>query len=126
MLNKLTIIGNVGSDVEMRFTPNGKPVASFSVATSRKYTTSDGEKKDETIWFTVVTWNKLAENCNQYLAKGRQVYVEGRVSLHEWEGPDGQKRSRLELNANEVKFLGKNKTNVGSQSSDESDDLPFE
>ncbi len=127
MLNKLTIIGNVGSDVEMRYIADGKPVTNFSVAVNRRYT-AGGEKREETDWFTVTTWNKLAENCNQYLAKGRQVYVEGRVSLHEWEGQDGIKRSRLELTADTVKFLGSKSSDSMPSGTviDESDDLPFE
>ena len=104
-LNKVMIIGNVGSDPEMRFTPNGNPVTSFRVATNRVYTTPEGERKQETDWFTVVTWNKLAEQCNQFLSKGRLVYVEGRLHNRSWEGQDGQKRFRTEIIANRVTFL---------------------
>lgn len=104
-VNKIIVIGNLGRDPEMRFTPNGNPVTSFSVATSRRYTTSAGEPREETEWFTVVTWNKLAEQCNQFLTKGRLVYVEGRLRTNTWEGQDGQKRSRNEIVANSVRFL---------------------
>jgi single-strand DNA-binding protein len=104
-LNKVMIIGNVGADPEMRFTPNGNPVTSFRVATNRVYTTPNGERKQETEWFTVVAWNRLAENCNQFLSKGRLVYAEGRLHTRTWEGQDGQKRSRTELIANRVLFL---------------------
>ncbi|MBA7652030.1 Single-stranded DNA-binding protein [subsurface metagenome] len=104
-LNKVMIIGNVGSDPEMRFTPNGNPVTSFRVATNRVYTTPDGERRQETEWFSVVAWNRLAEQCNQYLTKGRLVYAEGRLHTHTWEGQDGQKRSRAEVVANRVVFL---------------------
>jgi single-strand DNA-binding protein len=104
-LNKVIIIGNVGTDPEMRFTPNGNPVTSFRIATSRNYVTSEGERKQETEWFTVVTWNRLAENCNQFLNKGRRAYVEGRLRTRTWEGQDGQKRSRMEIVANTVLFL---------------------
>ena len=104
-LNRVLIIGNVGTDPEMRFTPNGNPVTSFSVATNRTYTTADGGKKEETEWFSVVTWNKLAENCNQFLGKGRRVYVEGRLRTRSWEGQDGQKHYKTEVIANQVLFL---------------------
>lgn len=104
-LNKVMIIGNLGSDPEMRFTPNGNPVTSFRVATNRVYTTGDGEKKQETEWFTVVTWNKLAEQCNQFLTKGRLIYIEGRLRTRSWEGQDGQKHYRAEVIANRVTFL---------------------
>ena len=104
-LNKVMIIGNVGNDPEMRFTPNGNPVTSFRVATNRFYTTPDGERKQETDWFTIISWNKLAEQCNQFLNKGRLVYVEGRLRNRSWEGQDGQRRYRTEIIANRVTFL---------------------
>ena len=104
-LNKVMIIGNLGSDPEMRFTPNGNPVTSFSVATNRIYSTAEGERKQETEWFTIVAWNKLAEQCNQFLTKGRLVYAEGRLHTRTWESQDGQRRSRSEIVANRVIFL---------------------
>jgi len=104
-LNKVMIIGNLGSEPEMRFTPNGNPVTSFRVATNRMYTTPDGERKQETEWFAVVAWNKLAEQCNQFLSKGRLVYAEGRLHTRTWESQDGQKHSRPEIVANRVVFL---------------------
>jgi len=104
-LNKVMIIGNVGTEPEMRFTPNGNPVTSFRVATNRVYTTPDGERKQETEWFTVVAWNRLAENCNQYLTKGQRVYAEGRLHTRTWEGQDGQQRTSSEIVANRVLFL---------------------
>ena len=104
-LNKLLIIGNLGSDPELRYTPNGKPVTSFTVATNHKYTTSDGEKKEEVEWFTVTAWNQLAESCNLYLAKGKRVYIEGRLKSSTWTGQDGQTRFRNEINASTVLFL---------------------
>jgi len=106
-VNKMIIIGNLGSEPEMRFTPNGNPVTSFSVATNWRYTTSQGERKEETQWFTVVTWNRLAEQCNQFLNKGRLVYAEGRLRSRSWEGQDGQKRFSNEIIANKVTFLDK-------------------
>jgi len=99
------VIGNLGTDPEMRFTPSGKPVTSFRIATTRTYLSPEGERRQETEWFSVVTWNKLAETCNQFLAKGRRAYVEGRLRTHSWEGQDGQRRFRTEIVANRVIFL---------------------
>ena len=104
-LNKVMVIGNVGRDPEMRYTANGNPVTTFSVASSRTYTSPAGERRDETEWFQVVTWNKLAETCSQFLQKGRRVYVEGRLQTRSWDTPDGQKRYRTEVIANTVLFL---------------------
>jgi len=133
-LNKVMIIGNVGSDPEMRFTPSGKPVTSFRVATNRTYTTPDGDRKEETEWFTVVTWNKLAEQCNQFLNKGRLVYAEGRLRTRVWEGQDGQKHYRTEVIASRVSFLDKKGASLveGEKIAEEPepgeiepDDIPF-
>lgn len=104
-VNKVIIIGNVGSEPEMRFTPNGNPVTSFRAATNWRYTTSQGERREETEWFTVVAWNRLAEQCNQFLSKGRLVYVEGRLRSRVWESPEGEKRFRNEIVADKVTFL---------------------
>lgn len=104
-LNKIMLIGNVGSDPEMRFTPSGSPVTSFRIATNRVYNTPDGARKQETDWFTVVAWNKLAEQCNQFLGKGKLVYVEGRLRNRSWDGTDGQKHFRTEVIASRVTFL---------------------
>ena len=104
-LNKMLVIGNLGGDPEMRYTANGSPVTTFSVATNRRYRTRDGEQREETEWFRVVTWNQLAETCNQYLTKGRRVYVEGRLKSDTWTGQDGQTRFTNEINAFEVQFL---------------------
>jgi single-strand DNA-binding protein len=133
-LNKIMIIGNVGTDPEMRFTPNGNPVTSFRIATSRSYTTSEGEKKQETEWFTVVTWRKLAESCNQFLTKGQKVYVEGSLRSRTWEGQDGQKRTRVEVLANRVLFLerqaaaslpSEESSTEAAEEAVEPEDLPF-
>jgi len=104
MLNKIMVIGNCGKEPEMRFTPSGKPVTSFSVACNSKF----GEK-ETTEWFSCITWDKLAEQCNQYLNKGSQVYVEGRLQTRTWEGDDGVKHYKTEVIANRVLFLGKRK-----------------
>jgi len=104
-LNKIILIGNVGTDPEMRFTPSGNPVTSFRLATNRVYTTADGERRQETEWFTVVTWRKQAETCNQFLTKGQRVYVEGSLRTRTWEGRDGQRRVTAEVIASRVLFL---------------------
>jgi len=132
-LNKVMIIGNLGSEPEMRFTPNGRPVTSFRVATNRVYTTAEGERKEETEWFTVVSWGNLAEQCNQFLTKGRLVYVEGRLRTRTWEGQDGQRHYRTEIIANRVTFLGRQavaplpdeKVAEGGVDEFEADDIPF-
>jgi single-strand DNA-binding protein len=104
-LNKVMIIGNVGTDPEMRYTANGNAVTSFRIACSRAYSAPDGERREETEWFTVVAWNKLAETVSQFLQKGRRAYVEGRLQTRSWEAPDGQRRYRTEVIANTVLFL---------------------
>lgn len=133
-LNKVMLIGNVGTEPEMRFTPNGNPVTSFRIATNRVYTTSDGERKQETEWFTVVSWSRLAESCNQFLTKGQRVYVEGRLRTRTWEGQDGQRRSKVEVVANRVIFLEKQALaplpeevapSEGGTEEVEPEDLPF-
>lgn len=116
-LNKILIIGNVGSDPEMRYTPNGNPVTSFSVATNRRYTTQ-GEQREETEWYRISAWNRLAENCNQYVTKGMKVFVEGRLSTREWVGQDGQNRTSLDVTAFDVQFLDRRGEGGGSQSGD--------
>ena len=105
-LNKVMIIGNLGRDPEMRYTPSGRPVTTFSVAVSRSWKSSNGEHRSETEWFKVVAWGKLAEICNEYLNKGQQVYIEGRLKTREWEDKEGQQRSTVELIANEMTMLG--------------------
>jgi len=105
-LNKMLAIGNLGTDPEMRYLPSGVPVTSFRLATTRRYTTSDGERREETEWFTVNAWRNLAELCNQYLTKGRRVYVEGRLNSRSWQGQDGQTRFNNEITADQVLFLG--------------------
>jgi single-strand DNA-binding protein len=132
-LNKVMLIGNVGRDPEMRYTPSGTPVTSFSVACGRVRNTPDGERREETEWFNIVAWDKLAETVSQYLTKGQKVYVEGRLQTRSWEGQDGQKRSRTEVVANTLIFLSPKQRPGGTEESgtfdnaeDSSvDDLPF-
>ena len=104
-LNKVLIIGSLGADPEMRYTPGGKPVTSFSVEVNRGWRTSEGERKEATEWFNVVAWGNLAEICNQYLHKGSQVYVEGRLQTRSWEDNSGTRHFRTELVANEMIIL---------------------
>ena len=105
-MNKIIVIGHLGRDPEMRYTPNGQAVTSFSVASSRRYTTTGGEQREETEWFNVSAWGKLGETCNQYLTKGQQVYIEGRMSSRTYEGRDGTTRVSLDVFLNDVQFLG--------------------
>ncbi len=101
-LNKAMIIGNLGRDPELRYTPSGQPVTQFTVAVNRNYKDSEGEWKEETEWFRVVAWGPLAERTAEYLRKGRKVYVEGRLQTRQWEGQDGAKRYTTELIAQTV------------------------
>jgi len=104
-LNKVMIIGNLGADPEMRYMADGTAMTAFRVASSRSFSGADGERREETEWFSVVTWRKLAEQCSQFLQKGRRVYVEGRLQTRSWDGPDGQKRYRTEVVGERVLFL---------------------
>lgn len=128
-LNKVLIIGRVGREPEMRYTPTGKPVTTFSVATNRSWNTSDGERHSETEWFNVVAWGSLAEICKQHLTKNQQVYIEGRLQTRQWEDNEGNKHSSTEIVANEMILLGDRRdTNHGSEEShglEEGDDFPF-
>jgi single-strand DNA-binding protein len=112
MFQTIIIIGNLGRDPEMRYTPSGQPVTSFSVATNRQYTNNAGETVKETIWFRVSAWGKQAETCNQYLKKGNKVLVEGRLTADPatggpriWTGQDGSPRASFEVTAGTVRFL---------------------
>jgi single-strand DNA-binding protein len=141
-LHKVILIGNLGRDPEMRYTPNGASVTSFSVASTYKYTTSNGESKEEVEWFNVSAWGRLSEICNQYLARGRQVYVEGRLSSRTYQTQDGQTRVSLDVNAENVHFLNNRQDDQGTSQNNDSppqfgesqqannseyddDDLPF-
>jgi single-strand DNA-binding protein len=105
-LNKIMIIGNVGRDPELRMTPNGKPVTEFSVAVNRIYTGGDGgERKEETEWFRVVCWQRLAETAQQIVQKGRLVFVEGRLQARPWTDREGKERTSLEIIANNFQVL---------------------
>lgn len=137
-LNKVQIIGNLGSDPEMRFTANGNAMARFSVACNRSWTTPDGERREDTEWVRVVCWDRQAELAGQYLSKGRQVYVEGRLQTRQWQDRDGQDRWTTEVVARDVLFLGgRGGGGSGAGGNDDwgggsppagmdADDLPFE
>ena len=110
-LNKVMIIGRMGHDPEMRYTPSGRPVTTFTIATSRTWNTSEGGRRTETEWFNVVAWGNLAEICKQYLVKGQQVYVEGRLQSRQWEDNEGAKHYATEIVANEMIMLGDRREN---------------
>jgi single-strand DNA-binding protein len=101
-LNKVMIIGWVDGDFEMRYTPSGRPVTSFSVATSRTWTSSEGDPHEETEWFNVVAWGSLADLCSEKLMRGQQVYIEGRLQTRGWEDSNGRKHYRTEVVAHEM------------------------
>ncbi len=103
--NKVILLGRLTRDPELRYTPAGSPVCSFDVAMNRSYTTQGGERRDEVCYITVVVWGKQGENCAEYLKKGRQALVEGRLTQRSWETPEGQKRSKHEVVADRVQFM---------------------
>ena len=140
-MNKIIVIGNVGRDPEMRYTPNGQAVTSFSVASNRRYRGGDGEQREETEWFNVSAFGRLSEICNQYLTRGQQVYIEGRLRGRSYSDRDGQPRYSLEVMLTEMQMLGRRGDSEGGGGYsggggrggggseeppwDESDDLPF-
>jgi single-strand DNA-binding protein len=105
-LNKAMLIGNLGKDPELRFTPNGRAVARFPVATSEQWTDANGQRQDRTEWHNIVVWGKQAESCGQYLSKGRQVFIEGSIRSRQYDDKEGQKRYITEVIAQRVQFLG--------------------
>lgn len=140
MYHTLILVGNVGRDPEMRYTPSGQPVTSFSVATNRQYTSNNGEQVKETVWFRVTTWGKQAETCNQYVKKGSKVLVEGRLTPDAtsggpriWTDQSGNPRASFEVTASTVRFLSsKGESSGGSEGGEagfvgapSEDDIPF-
>lgn len=121
-LNKVLLIGNLGRDPEMRYTPSGRPVTTFSLATSRSWNTADGERRSETEWFNIVAWGSLAEICNQYLSKGQQVYIEGRLQTRRWEDDEGNKRSTTEVVAREMIMLGDRRDKSSEEQTESGED----
>jgi single-strand DNA-binding protein len=104
-LNKVLLIGNLGKDPEMKYTPQGTPITTFSLAVSRNRKSPEGQAIDETEWFRVVAWERLAETCNEYLRKGSKVYIEGRLQTRKWTAQDGQERQMVEVVAQEMLLL---------------------
>ncbi len=134
---KLIIVGNLGRDPEMRYTPDGTPVTDFSVATNRRWTNSDGSQGEETVWFRVSVWRRQAEVAAQYLSKGRQVMIEGRLKPDRatggpriWTGQDGVARASYEMTADRIIFLGGRSTGGDEEVSEpgaeySEDEIPF-
>ena len=122
-LNKTLLIGNLTRDVDLRYTPSGAAVANFGLAINRTYTDASGEKVEDTCFVDIVAWNRLAEVCGEYLAKGRPVFIEGRLQMDSWEQEDGKKRSKLKVVAQNIQFLG----GGGAKADDDGgkDDIPF-
>ena len=130
MYQHLVIVGNLGRDPEMRYTPSGVPVTTFSVAVNRKWKNQEGELQEKTTWFRVKAWRKLAELCNQYLTKGQLVLVEGEIEASAWTSQDGEARATLEVTAQNVRFLGGRGQSSGGDAFKEGpivgeEDLPF-
>jgi len=137
--NKIILVGNLGRDPELRYTPQGTPVCSFTVATNEKRKDRAGETQDHTTWFRVTLWGRQAETASQYLTKGRPIYVEGRLRLEEWTDRDGKQRYTLEVHATDMQFIGGGRTDEspatgGKQSPTDTsspdadlsdDDIPF-
>ena len=122
------IIGHLGRDPEMRYTPSGRPVTTYSVATSRSWNTSDGDRRSDTEWFNVVAWSNLAEICKQYLSKGQQVYIEGRLQTRHWDDQEGNKHTSVEIVANEMIILGERRESgetSAESASVEQEEYPF-
>jgi len=129
-LNRVFLIGNLTRDPELRYIPSGTAVANFGLATNRIYTTQDGERKEDVCFVDIVTWSKTAENCANYLTKGSPVFIEGRLQFRSWETDDGQKRSKLEVVADRVQFLGGRREEgapreAGASEPEAEDDIPF-
>ena len=129
-LNKVIMIGNVGTDPEMRYTPSGSAVTDFRLAVTRRFSTRDGNQQEETEWFTVTAWERLADTVNQYVTKGMKVYVEGRLKSSPWTTKDGELRAGNEITANDVRFLDRPPA-AGSEAAGEAppagdvEDLPW-
>lgn len=105
-VNKVILLGRLGQDPELKYTPSGAPVCNFSLATSEFWADKNGQKQERTEWHRVVVWGKLAELCNQYLGKGRQAFVEGRLQTRSWDDQNGQKKYTTEIVATTVQFIG--------------------
>lgn len=107
MVNRAILVGRLGRDPEMRYTPSGTPVVNFSLATDEFWTDQNKERQKRTEWHNIVAWSKLAETCNQYLTKGQLIFIEGRIQTREWDDRDGNKRRTTEIVASEMRMLGR-------------------
>lgn len=107
--NKITVVGNLGRDPELRYTPQGNAVCNFSVATNEKRRDKSGDLQDITTWFRITLWGKQAENASKYLTKGSPIYIEGRLKVDEWADRDGKTRFTLDVQATDMQFLGSNR-----------------
>ena len=107
-INKVMLLGRLGQDPELKYTPSGQPVCNFSMATSESWIDKSGQKQEKTEWHRIVVWGKIGELCNQYLSKGSQTFLEGRIQTRSWEGKDGNKRYTTEVIATNVQFIGAN------------------
>ncbi len=112
-LNKVLLIGNLGKDPEVRYTPGGQAVANFNIATNEAWTDKSGQKQERTEWHRIVVWGKVAELCGEYLSKGRQVYIEGKLQTREWNNKEGAKQTTTEIVANQVLFLSGGERGAG-------------
>lgn len=127
-LNKVMIIGELGRDPEMRYTPSGRPVTTFNIASSRSWNSADGERHSETEWFNIVAWGSLAEICKKHLVKDQQVYIEGRLQTRFWEDPNGNKHNSTEIVAQEMIVLGEVEETaavIGEESDPQKDEFPL-
>jgi len=123
-INKVILVGRLGNDPEIRYTQQGVAVTNFNVATSENWMDKSGQKQERTEWHRIVVWGKMAETCSQYLAKGRQVYVEGRLQTRQWEDKDGSKRYTTEVVASTVQFLDRGTERTISNAADEQPPVP--
>ena len=123
-VNKVILIGNLGRDPELRYTQQGTAVANFTLATNETWTSREGKREERTEWHRIVAWGKTAELCSQYLAKGRNVYIEGRIQTREWENKEGQKQKTTEIVAQTVQFLGGRGGEGGGRSGGSKEDPP--
>jgi single-strand DNA-binding protein len=123
MLNKVFLMGRVGKEPEVKYTPSGSAVANFSMATSEKWKNKDGKQEEKTEWHNIVAWRKLAEICGSYVKKGDLIHIEGKITTRTWEDRDGNKRSTTEIVANELKMLGGKKQQDPAPGGE--DDIPF-
>lgn len=122
-VNKVILIGNLGADPEKRFTGSGAAVTTFNIATTERWNDKQGQKQEDTQWHRIVVWGKQAENCAQYLSKGRPVYIEGRLQTRQWDDKDGNKRYTTEIVAQRVQFLGSRKDG-GAQTGESAAPMP--